>query len=74
MRLRIIFPLLVAGFASLAGPAQAQSAYDYPWCGLYADKSGATVCYYASFEQCRTTLQGIGGTCIRNPYYRGRPH
>jgi Protein of unknown function (DUF3551) len=74
MRLRIIFPLLVAGCWSLAGSAQAQSAYDYPWCGLYADKSGATVCYYATFEQCRATLQGIGGICIRNPYFRGRSH
>ena len=73
MRLRIIFPLLVAGFSSLAGSAQAQSAYDYPWCGLYADKAGATVCYFATYEQCRATLSGIGGNCIANPYFRGGP-
>jgi len=74
MRVRIIFPLLlVAGFASLTGPASAQSPYAYPWCGLYADKAGATSCYFATYEQCRATLSGIGGSCIANPYFRGAP-
>jgi hypothetical protein len=73
MRSRILFPLLVAGFASLSGSAQAQSAYDYPWCALNANKSGATVCYYSTFEQCKNTVQGIGGICIRSPYFRGTP-
>ncbi len=71
MRLQIILPLLVAGFSSLAGSAQAQSAYSYPWCAVQADKSGATSCYFSTYEQCRATLQGIGGNCIRSPYYRG---
>ena len=73
MGVRIMFPLLVAGFVSLTGPAQAQSPYDYPWCGLYADKSGAMVCYFATYNQCRATLSGIGGNCIANPYFRGDP-
>ncbi len=73
MRYRIMLPLLVAGFASLAGSAQAQSPESYPWCALYADKSGATVCYFSTYEQCRATLQGIGGNCIRSPYFRGGP-
>jgi len=71
MRWQLIFPLLVAGFIPLAGSAQAQSAYSYPWCALYGDRSGATSCYFATYEQCRATLSGIGGTCIRSPYYRG---
>jgi hypothetical protein len=73
MRVRIIFPLLVAGFSSLAGSAQAQSAYSYPWCAVQADKAGATSCYFATYEQCRATLGGIGGSCIRSPYFRGPP-
>jgi len=73
MRYTIMLPLLVAGFASVAGSAQAQSPHDYPWCGVQADKSGATVCYFATYEQCRATLGGIGGTCIANPYFRGGP-
>jgi hypothetical protein len=73
MCVRIIFPLLVAGFSSLASSAQAQSAYSYPWCAVQADKSGATSCYFATYEQCRATLGGIGGSCIRSPYFRGPP-
>jgi Protein of unknown function (DUF3551) len=73
MRLRIIFPLLVAGFSSLAGAAQAQSSNSYPWCAVQADKAGATTCYFSTYEQCRSTLGGIGGSCVRNPSYRG-PH
>ncbi len=71
MRYRIMLPMVVAAFASLAGTAQAQSPYSYPWCALQADRSGATTCYFSTYEQCRATLQGIGGTCIRNPYFRG---
>ena len=73
MRVMIILPLLVAGVTSLAGSAQAQSAYSYPWCAVQADKSGATSCYFATYAQCRATLQGIGGICIRSPYFRGGP-
>jgi Protein of unknown function (DUF3551) len=74
MRLTMIFPLL-AGFAflAIAPAAHAQSAYDYPWCAIYANRSGAQACYYASYEQCAATMSGIGGYCIRSPYYRGGP-
>jgi len=59
----------------------AQSAYDYPWCALRAGRSGGQSCYFATYQQCMETLSGIGGSCIRSPYYRGpeprehrRPH
>jgi hypothetical protein len=74
MRVRIIFPLIVAGFSSLLGSAQAQSVYSYPWCAVEANKSGATSCYFATYAQCRASLGGIGGTCIRSPYFRGGLH
>ena len=73
MRLRIIFPLLVAGFSSVAGAAQAQATQNYSWCALQADRSGAMTCYFSTYEQCRSALGGIGGSCVRNPGYRG-PH
>jgi hypothetical protein len=65
--------LALIGLAALAQtrPGAAQSAYDYPWCAIYGDKSGAQACYYVSYPQCIATLRGIGGTCIRSPYYRG---
>jgi hypothetical protein len=64
---------VVAGASLLAGiqSVHAQSAYDYPWCAVYTNKSGAQACYYASYETCMATMQGIGGYCMRSPYYRG---
>jgi hypothetical protein len=64
--------LAVAGAALMdIGSARAQSAYSYPWCALYGDRSGAQSCYFATRRQCEETLQGIGGVCIPSPYYRG---
>jgi hypothetical protein len=53
-------------------PAAAQSAYSYPWCAVYTDRSGAQACYYTSYGQCLATMRGIGGYCIRSPYFQGR--
>ena len=74
---RLIGPACAA--AAIAGTAlmasvtagHAQSAYDYPWCAIYTNKSGAQACYYASYAQCMATMQGIGGMCIESPYYHG---
>jgi hypothetical protein len=67
--------LLLAGTTLLAGlqASRAQSAYDYPWCAIYENKSGAQACYYTSYQQCMATMRGIGGTCIESPYFRGGP-
>jgi hypothetical protein len=64
----------LAAAAALLGsiPAShAQSAYSYPWCARYPRDIGGYACYYTSFEQCMTTMRGIGGYCIRSPFYRG---
>ncbi len=53
------------------GESRAQSAYDYPWCAVYTNRSGATACYYSSYAQCMATMRGIGGYCTASPYYRG---
>ncbi len=65
--------LLIAGTALLGGVSagRAQSAYDYPWCAIYTNRSGAQACYYSSYEQCMATMWGIGGYCVPSPYYRG---
>ena len=52
--------------------ARAQSAYDYPICAIYKNNSGATACYYSTYEQCMATMSGISGFCTTNPAYRGR--
>jgi uncharacterized protein DUF3551 len=70
--MRAILLLALAGLAvvSQAHPGAAQSAYDYPWCALRGDRSGAQSCYYTSYRQCMTALSGIGGSCIQSPYQR----
>jgi hypothetical protein len=50
-------------------PAAAQSAYSYPWCARYPARLGATSCYFTSYQQCMTTLSGIGGYCFQSPYF-----
>ena len=54
--------------------AHAQSAYSYPWCAVYGGGhgSGARSCYYASWQQCMTTISGVGGRCIQSPYFDPR--
>jgi hypothetical protein len=65
--------------AALLGETQisnAQSAYSYPWCAIYFGGNdglgGAMSCYYTSWEQCRTTMLGIGGNCVQSPYYHAQ--
>jgi len=74
MRLRLV-GLVFGCVALLAGVHHsfAQSAYDYPWCAVYSKTNGAMSCYYTSFQQCITTMRGIGGTCVRSPYQGARP-
>lgn len=71
MRAAALILALTAGALLQAAPAQAQSAYSYPWCALYGDRSGAQSCYFETYGQCMATLSGIGGYCIRSPYYQG---
>jgi uncharacterized protein DUF3551 len=76
MRLPILWLFLIA--AALLGETQAvsaQSPTSYPWCAKYFGSwmAGATSCYFTSYQQCRTTLSGIGGACFKSPYYHGAP-
>jgi hypothetical protein len=64
--------LIVAGLFAVA-PASAQSAYDYPWCGINTSSQGAggaQSCYFTSYAQCMATMSGLG-ICTQSPYYRG---
>ena len=74
MRMLIIALFVVA--AGLLGEMQlsnAQSPYSYPWCAIYGRRGGGAMsCYYTSWEQCRTTMLGIGGNCVESPYYHAQ--
>jgi len=57
--------------AALALGASAAMAADHPWCMIYQDMTGATACYYDSYDQCRVAAAGgNGGMCLQNPAYR----
>jgi hypothetical protein len=74
MRLLRIFPIAAALLAPVTA-GHAQSAYDYPWCAVYGSRAGngSMSCYYASYALCMQTMSGIGGYCIRSPYYGHGP-
>jgi Protein of unknown function (DUF3551) len=75
MRLPILVLFVIA--AALLGEIQvssAQSPTSYPWCArIFKKDGGATSCYFTSYQQCMTTLSGIGGFCYESPYYHPAP-
>jgi hypothetical protein len=59
--------------AAIPGPVQADP---YRWCAQYGGIGGddaGTNCYFLTLEQCRAAVSGIGGYCVPNPFYDGRP-
>ena len=68
--------VVAAALLAPATAAHAQSAYDYPWCAVYASRfgSGAMSCYYRTYAQCMQTISGIGGSCVQSPYYGHGPN
>jgi len=78
--MRMPIAVLFVISAALLGETQfgnAQSPYSYPWCAIQpggGEGSGGSIsCYYTSWEQCRTTMLGIGGNCVQSPYYHAQP-
>lgn len=68
--MRIAAVLLTVFVGGSNTPAHADP---YRWCAQYSGKSGATNCYFVTLEQCRATVSGVGGFCVPNNYYDGRP-
>lgn len=52
--------VLLTGVMALAAPTPADAAGE--WC---ARRQGATHCMYNTQKQCRASLSGRGGTCVR---------
>ncbi len=60
---------VVAATAAFGGSASAQN---YPWCANYGGGEvggGGLNCGFTTFQQCMTTLAGMGGFCERNTQY-----
>ena len=68
---RIIFATVV--LVATLSFAESANADPYRWCAQYGGKSGATNCYFVTYEQCRAALSGNGGFCNPNTFYDGRP-
>jgi uncharacterized protein DUF3551 len=66
----VLAVLLLVATGSLAENARADP---YRWCAQYSGKSGATNCYFLTLGQCRATVSGVGGFCVPNNFYDGRP-
>jgi hypothetical protein len=62
--------LVGLGLLMTGGVAAAQdyssSGYCTPWCLTFP--SGGQDCSYNTFEQCRISSQGVGGSCQTNPF------
>jgi hypothetical protein len=58
---------IAAAMSAVAPPAQAQN---YPWCARYGNGFGGTNCGFSTLAQCLATVQGIGGFCQQNDWYR----
>ena len=59
----------------VAWPVQAQT-YDprYPVClQSYNIGGGAYECAYTTLAQCNASAQGLGASCVNNPYFAGAP-
>ena len=57
------------GFFAAADVASAQT---YRWCAVYGTQGGvAQNCGFNTFDQCRATISGAGGSCQENPLYKG---
>ena len=71
--MRLLHASLIAAALLVPTAGHAQSAYDYPWCGVYTSGNGpggGQACYYTSWAQCMETMRGLG-ICTQSPYYRG---
>lgn len=77
----LTFAAALAGSALLAAstgtPARAQGfehqGFEYPYCtsGGWATDN---ICRFYTFEQCMTFVQGVGGSCTRNPRVAQYPY
>jgi hypothetical protein len=74
MSCRLMRPMALAAALTALAVAPATAADPHPWCMIYQDMTGATACYYDSYDQCRVgAAGGNGGICLQNPAYREPP-
>jgi Protein of unknown function (DUF3551) len=71
----LIWTAAVASAAFMLGGTQQANADPYRWCAEYGgQEGGGTNCGFVTLEQCRITIMGMGGWCVPNQFYDGRPY
>jgi hypothetical protein len=70
-----LFLAALLGLAFLLGGAPEAKADPYRWCAEYGGtEGGGNNCGFVTLEQCRATILGMGGWCVPNQFYDGRPY
>lgn len=59
--------LALAALLLIAGAVSATAAPTYPWCQRTRITGGSPDCSFNSLNQCRASISGVGGDCVRNP-------
>jgi hypothetical protein len=64
------FLFVSALLTSIAGISTHADAQNYPWCAYYSmGENGPTNCGFTTYDQCMTTVSGIGGFCAFNTQF-----
>ena len=68
----VFFALTTLAALDVFTPSVGQ-AEPYPWCAQYSGGrgGGGRNCGFATLEQCRATISGMGGFCEPNLFYTG---
>jgi len=66
--------VLIAAISLFLGSALDTARADpYPWCALLNMGDASYNCYFSTLQQCQATVSGVGGMCLPNQFYDGRP-
>jgi hypothetical protein len=63
---------LLLGWAlglGIATMSTAVHAQNYPWCAYYGGGQWGENCGFTTYQQCKETVSGVGGSCDRNTQY-----
>lgn len=69
LRLTGIISVTIMLLAWSAARHPGQALIVYQWCASYGGSAGGTNCGFATYQQCRQSLAGGGGSCYENPMY-----
>lgn len=61
--------LALAAFVAAVSSTGAH-AQNYPWCAVLNMGDNSYNCGFITYQQCMTTISGIGGFCERNTQFQ----